>query len=422
MHRYLTTFVVISTLLSLTLHAETTTYPDRHHSVSQQQQKDDTLTRLLRGGKLSAHLKLFHMVRTFDRTAPDTKALTGGGIIKYESGHRQGFSVALAYYGSHYIGSFYSREEGIRTSMLRDNGKDVRFLGEAYLNYSGGNTRFRIGRQRLSTPLMGDLYLRVLPTVYEAATIKNSDLPDTTLEAGYVKSYSHFGSAYSGFDTNHDSWGDRGLLYLYLNHAPMDALSFRGEYIKALSEKSENGTPIAMVDYRYADIRYPLPRYPDIYLKAQYGGNRYLHAPDSILTGAKIGAALSPAIDATLFYDKIRGNNFEVIMASPMFSDWQQGYGRYEPSHAVGTTLTVKPAEDLSVRFVYVAVHSDTQALVDDFSEFNFDLKYTINHWSKLRISYSAKNQSDASEELLRLGRGGREDRNDLRFIYTIDF
>ena len=64
-----------------------------------------------------------------------------------------------------------------------------------------------------------------------------------------------------------------------------------------------------------------------------------------------------------------------------------------------------------------MSADSDTQKLVDDFSEFNFDLKYRIDRRSRLRICYSRKDQSDASEELFYEGQGGREDRTDLRII-----
>ena len=79
-------------------------------------------------------------------------------------------------------------------------------------------------------------------------------------------------------------------------------------------------------------------------------------------------------------------------------------------------------SKDLKLRVVYVNVHSDRHGLVDDYSEFNFDLKYKIDVFSKLRISYSIKNQSDASEKLLRNNMGGREDRDDFRIIYTLHF
>ena len=269
---------------------------------------------------------------------------------------------------------------------------------------------------------MEDLYLRILPTVYEAAIIRNRDIPKTTAEVGYVRSYSGFASKNSGFDENDETWGKAGLVYLYVKNSSIRHLAIRGEYIKAVSDTDDSGETIPLRDYRYVDIRYGLPVGTGSYLKAQYGGNSYNNAPDSALFGVKAGTTILTMVEAALFFDKISCNNFEVIMASPMYTDWQQGYGLYEPSSAFGGEIIIRPLSDMRVRLIYVEVNSDTEQLVDDFSEFNFDLKYRLNSWSRLRISYSRKNQTAASERLLKAGKGGREDRNDLRIIYRINF
>ena len=425
MRKCVMALVFVPSLLLVALRADSIKHVNKNHHATQSilsQKKSDSFAWLRQSGTFSANLKIFHMVRTFDNVVPDTKAFTGGGIVKYESKKFYGLQFGFAYYGSHRIGGFYSRQEGIGTSLLQSSGEDIGFLGEAYIEYKTAKTRFKAGRQRLATPLMGDLYLRVLPTVYEAVIMKNEDVPDTSFEIGYVKSYSHFGSKYSGFDNNQGVWGKDGLVYIYIENSSMKHFFIRGEYIRAVSDTDNRGAAVSIQDYRYADIRYDLFENRNLYLKVQYGGNRYHHAPDSTLVGAKIGTTVFKRFETTLFYDKILDNHFEVIMASPMFSDWQQGYGLYEPSSAIGGSVLIKPAKDLSVRLVYVDVSSDTQKLVDDFSEFNFDLKYKINYWSKLRISYSVKNQTDASERLLHAGEGGREDRNDLRIIYTMNF
>jgi len=90
----------------------------------------------LKSGKFTAKTRLFYMNRSFDKpNTPDAVALTAGGIFKYESGDYHGLKFAFAYYGSHRVGDFYTREEGIGTSLLGRDGKDLAFLGEAYLQY-----------------------------------------------------------------------------------------------------------------------------------------------------------------------------------------------------------------------------------------------------------------------------------------------
>ncbi len=377
---------------------------------------------ILKNGNFSANLRLFFMIRTFDHVKPDTKALTGGGILKYESGDFHGFKFALAYYGSHKIGGFFSRSEGVGTSLLQKDGDDIHFLGEAYLKYFIGKTTLKVGRQRLATPLIQDNEQRILPSVYEAAILRNQDIPDTILEAGYVKSYSGFGSKFSGFDDKDAIWGKDGLGYIYFKNRSITNLVVRGQFIKTISGSDNRGAKIALDDYKYIDLKYSLPIGTNSYFKAQFGGNAYNSAPNSTLVGAKIGTTLFGMVDVALLYDKISGNNFETVNSAPIYTDFQQGYGLYEPSTAFGVQTILRPLKGLSVEFGYANVSSDTKKLVDDFSEYILDLKYKINHWSKFRIRGSLKDQSDASENLLAENRGGREDRSDLRIIFYITF
>ena len=382
----------------------------------------------LKNGKYSTNLRLFYMDRSFDEDKtgkPDAKALTFGGIMKYESAAYHGFRFGLAYYGSHSVGGIFDREEGIGTSLLQPNGDDIAFLGEAYLQYDLENTMFKAGRQRLSTPLMQDHDLRLLPSTYEAAIVRNKDLPDTMVEAGYVKRYSGFVSKLSGFDDQDTKWGKDGLGYIYIKNKSIENLTLRGQYIKALSDKDETGATIAISDYKYVDLKYTLPVGTNTYFKAQYGGNDYNNAEDSTLLGAKVGTTLFDMVDVAALYDKISGNKFKAIESGPMYTDWQQGYGPYEPSTALGGQLVVRPMDGLSVKLGYVDVSSDTPLLVDDFTELNLDAKYKINDWSKIRVRYSIKDQSDASEALRYDGidgNGGREDRDDFRIIYYMTF
>ncbi len=379
----------------------------------------------IRGGKFSADMQLFYMVRDFDDPAKtDAKALTFGGIVKYQSGVYEGFDFAFAYYGSHRVGGFFSREEGIGTSLLQPDGEDIAFLGEAYLEYRNDAFGAKVGRQRLSTPLMNDHYLRLLPSVYEAAKLFGT-LGNTYLEGGYVQAYSGFGSKYSGFEDMEEKWGEDGLGYVYLKDKSIENLTFRAQYIWAISDTASTGEPISVLDYRYADIAYALPWGTKSYIKAQYGGNDYNDADDSSMYGVKVGTRAVDWLDVALLWNKIEDNNFKAVEAGPMYSDWQQGYGPYEPSSAVGGQMIFYPVENSKIKLGYVEVDSDTPLLIDDYSEFNLDAWYHFNDWNKIRVRYSIKDQSDESEALYYdddPDNGGREDRTDFRIIYYISF
>ena len=154
----------------------------------------NSLTEALQNGTYSTKARVFYFDRSFDKPGvDDAQALTAGGIMKYVTGDFNGLKAGIAYYGSHRLGSIFSREEGKGTSILGRQGEDLSFLGEAYLEYNIANSMIKVGRQQLATPLIQNHDLRILPSVYEAAIVRNKDIQDTTVELGFVKRYTQNG-------------------------------------------------------------------------------------------------------------------------------------------------------------------------------------------------------------------------------------
>ena len=373
-----------------------------------------TFEESIKNGEFSANMRTFFFDRSFDAPGVDNAtALTFGGIMKYETGDYNGLKVGFAYYGSQRIGGMYSREEGSGTSILGRDGEDLGFLGEAYLEYTRDNTMVKVGRQQLATPLIQNHDLRILPSVYEAAIVRNTDIPDTMVELGYVSRYTGFTSKENEFLDFNSKWGENGLAYLSFSNKSIKDLSIRGQYVLAVSDEDKTGATIDVTDYRYLDAKYNLPFGDKTYIKAQYGGNAYSVGDDSMLVGAKVGTTFANMLDVAVLFDKISDNSFKAVESGPMYSDWQQGYGNYEASTAFGGQLIARPLDGLSLKVGYVDVSADEGNVRDDFSEFNFDGKYAINSWSKIRVRYSIKDQTDTSD---------REDRDDFRVIYYTNF
>ncbi len=391
-----------------------------------------TITDSLKNGKFTIDARVFYFERTFadeyltGTTKDTTTALTAGGIMKYVSDDYMGLKAGVAYYGSTSLG-LYSRVEGEGTSLLeRGTGNDLGFLGEAYLEYNINNTTVKLGKQRLSTPLMNDHDLRILLSSYEAYIVKNTDLPDTTIEAGLVKRYTGFTAKDNEFLDNKNKWGDDGLGYIYLTNKSIENLTLNAQYIMAISDTYTDTAgataDISLLDYRYADFTYNLAAVgTKTYLKAQYGGNAYKTGDDSMMYGAKIGTTIR-MFDLAALFNKISDNNFKAVEAGPMYSDWQQGYGNYGPSTAFGGQVTIKPVEGLSIKLAYVDVSADENEKKDDFSEFNLDTNYVINDISKLRVRYSIKNETSDAEKTVVSGAYPYVDQTDFRVIYYVSF
>ncbi len=378
----------------------------------------DTIGEAFQNGTYSTKARVFFFDRSFDKPGVDDAiALTAGGIMKYQTDSFMGLKMGFAYYGSHRLGGIYSREEGKGTSILGRSGEDLAFLGEAYLEYcfceTGlTNTTIKVGRQQLSTPLMQNHDLRILPSVYEAAILQNEDIKDTKLELGYVQAYTGFTSKDNAFLDQNAKWGKDGLGYISIKNKSIPNLSLRAQYIMALNDKDKAGNTIKVDDYRYIDAKYALPFGEKTYIKAQYGGNAYNVGDDSSMYGAKVGTSLG-MFDFALLYDKISDNVFKAVESGPMYSDWQQGYGNYEPSEAFGGQIIAHPFAGMSFKLGYVDVAADDGYARDDFSEMNIDAKYKLSDNSKIRVRYSIKDQTDTAS---------REDRDDFRIIYYMNF
>jgi len=371
---------------------------------------DYSISQALQNGKTTIDAQVFYFDRSFDKPdTPDAEALTVGGIMKYESAKAHNTKLGFAYYGSHSLFDIIDRDKGGGTSILQSDGDDIAFLGEAYLDFDTGANEVKIGRQRLTGPIMNDHGIRLLPSVYEAAVYRNKSLPDTTLELGYVDRYSGFTSKLSRFDSQKEKWGTDGLGYLYVK-TKLAGVDLRAQYIDTLDN---SGT---FDNYSYLDGKLPLGFGQKTYIKAQFGGTGYNEGDNSRMYGVKAGTSFGK-IDIALLYNKIEDNAFKAVEAGPMYTDWQQGYGNYEPSEAVGIQLIYHPVDAASIKLGYVDVESEDgdgeDFNIDSYQEFNLDAKYKISDVSKVRLRYSDKNQDESSD---------REDRTDFRLIYYYSF
>jgi hypothetical protein len=381
----------------------------------------EDITEALKSSRFTVDARAFYFDRDFQKpVSPDAKTFTVGGIAKIETGEFAGFSAALAKYGSYRPG-FISKDDATGSSMLESGtNNNLSFIGESYIKYKTNMLELKIGKQRLSTPLINDHDLRLLPSVYSGGVLKTQIIPSTVLEAGWIGRYTGFASTYNTFRDMSESWGDKGLGYLYLQNNYFKDLTLKAQYVKAL-----NNSNISVADYRYGEFR---QKFGKMFIDGQYGANDYRASKDSKMFGFQIGGELFGA-DIVAVYNKILGNNFAAVESGAMYTDWQQGYGIYQPSEAVGGYIVLKPIKNMSAKIGRVNVYAKEGNIRDDFSETMFDGWYTFNQSNKLRLRYSFKDESSKANEYGRTLAAwsgakttGYEDRKDLRIIYYYSF
>lgn len=162
-------------------------------------------------GTVSGQFRAFYVDRTYDNNHPigNRNSLSVGGWIGYDSAEWNGLSFGTKFYVTegvklHDKSAASMQAAGMNTSYSYDPSlygpgfDSYGYIGEAYLNYKRGNTNFKIGRQKLNTPLAAADDARLMPNLFEAAVLSNTDIEDTTLILGHITGMSvgDFGNVY----------------------------------------------------------------------------------------------------------------------------------------------------------------------------------------------------------------------------------
>lgn len=165
----------------------------------------EDLSTMFSEGKASGQVREFSISRAYDMSAGGDYTRTAnavGGYLKYETGAYSGLSFGTAFYTTNgfALGSPVTDYTEVDPTLLGKNNEGYSILGEAYVQYKNLNTTFKGGRQKLDTPLAGSDDARMLPNLFEAYLLINTDVKDTTLIAGHVTKFAQgtFGRVYNG--------------------------------------------------------------------------------------------------------------------------------------------------------------------------------------------------------------------------------
>lgn len=206
----------------------------------------DSLESMFKEGKASGQIRAFYIDRSIDfsgATADYSRdGLTVGGYLKYETGAWNGLSLGTAFYTTNKLDSKSSiAKENDATLFDSTTSNGYSTLGEAYVQYKNGNTAFKAGRQKLDTPLAGTDDARMLPNLFEAYVLSNTDVKNTTLIAAHVTkiAYGTFANAYAG--------GELAVTSGYGLVAPYKSGHFQNMGTAAIGDDTNGVTAIAAI-------------------------------------------------------------------------------------------------------------------------------------------------------------------------------
>lgn len=190
----------------------------------------DTLAGAFKEGSVSGALKAYYFDRDNGTTSEDI--LNFGMMLNYKTGSFYGFGLNFTGQTNHAP----AVTSGAKAMFMGDEYGSGAVLSEAYLSYSAGKTTVLVGRMFLDTPLVASSGSRIVKEAFEGAAVINTDLPNTTLIAGYV----------GKFQARTDGAGNIGSFEQIYNNTYSD-----GAYTIAAINKSIEGLTLTAA---YADV------------------------------------------------------------------------------------------------------------------------------------------------------------------------
>ncbi len=135
--------------------------------------------------------------------------------------------------------AFSVNNTSYRTSFFDTDGVS---LSESYLEYTISNTTFKAGRQYIHTPIVnnameGKSSEAIVKDSFEAYVLTNTDIPNTTLVAGYVDKFQAQNNGNNEFNDFADV--EDGAYTLYAKNTSIDNLTLQAQYLNI------NGTTAA---------------------------------------------------------------------------------------------------------------------------------------------------------------------------------
>ena len=206
--------------------------------------ESSTLADAFKNGKVTGELRAWYFDR--DTGNANTGAIAKGNADLFSTGVMLSY-VTDSLYGLSLGTTFQSNYAPFADKDAKNlYGTDMygsgAVLSEAYVTYTLGKTTAKVGRQFIASPLVASSGSRMVKEAFQAAVLINTDLPNTTLVAGYSDKFqgrtSDYDRSVAGEDSEISSFKKEAVFYGTGTTARSNVFGFDGAYTAAAINKS----------------------------------------------------------------------------------------------------------------------------------------------------------------------------------------
>jgi len=334
----------------------------------------DTLADAFKNGKVTGELKAYYFNRDNGQNgtaARDESIFTSGILLNYKTDTLAGFGANFTFQGN--AAPFADgaiNVNGAKDVFSGDMYGTGAVLSEAYLSYTLGKTTAMVGRMFLDTPLVSGSGSRITKEAFEGAAVINTDLPNTTLIAGYVQK----------FQSRTNGSGDVGKFTKTFATGSADAYTLKdGAYTLAAINKSITGLTLTgayasandLIQIAYAEALYE-GKFSSVgyTLAGQYYYNSFdnkvsVGLEDEINVYAVKAGLSYKGVNGYIAYSQASndnvvggsvisglGNGADLLYTDAVISS--PGYVKNTDAYAVDLNYDLTDAANFGARYVYV--------------------------------------------------------------------
>lgn len=350
----------------------------------------NTLNDAFAGGKYEGNIRLGYQSHEIQNDSRDEVA--AGVTLHFETASYYGLQAGATLFTS--LGNGKEGFEGI--PFFDENNDNYASLGEAYLKGTFSNTTLILGRQTIDTPFADSDDIGMVPNTFEAFTLVNQDLKDTTLFMAQVQKWSGVDSPVPSSFT--DVNGDNGMQILGITYEGIDKTAVSGWFYNLSNE-----VKISYLEGSYEEVT-------DKYTYGailQYAFQDYDDGENSTIYGAAASFGVKKVgLTTTIAYNRTNGLAADNFFGGGPFVTNAEQYTLSEAGPDGNTILytfewdaSVAGAEGLSF-IVNIDAHHGSQYHA---REYDLAMEYTYSDTVNFSVIYSDVNDRDDSFQNLRI-------------------